>query len=709
MKKIFALSFVPLLLVGGAGCLPKRSVSSSQNTVVDPASQFRPVTQGREWSGQIFLPARESRLENSIFMKVASAPEEYNNVIGKMVRLHWARGTGSATQFLPNIAFNKEELAKAQQGGNVVPLALDGWDKVGPLESLAAARCKGEFVSIPFQNGQAMACAYNRIDRIFVKVLPNTFQAATSLLYVGEEPTVVAGTHYALVKNIRKVKNTQENGTLSVYAAEVYNKGGFHANAVEFGVEEEFGKRPNFTFNEINRSPAASLGWYLYADREGEGKDARFVAKAIEPRALVRVNGEYGRIAGTANGEEFLRFQEGASEPNAYLSQNALTRAAFANLENNFRKVRILPGASKAPLSNANPIEKISVENTQRTFRVGEMGLVVHLFHWITDPAGKKDVQALGLVTGHYSYGMYEVVREPITGELQFDVVYRQVYAQGSDAVISSKVSRSEYMGNFRRGWSNSIATSDVLVRAPWLDNSVDTSSDTKVTNMVPLKIFDDTLSLILHAYRTGSGDGISSVTPWASCVQDSSQALFIAIKRIEKALLASRGAAYCQNPDYGRICGLAEKLKVQFDSSDIFNNAADRGDWLNNSINFDARRTSSNAQNAYESLRSYKTALPRNAFNLFLSAMLKQGANLVLMDNVQIGGFWTPAQKSTGFIPTPATTIVEVVKKMIAEGGQIKEDITIDEIVQMIFKQEGINSIEEINRRFPGLANAVR
>jgi predicted Abi (CAAX) family protease len=447
----------------------------------------------------------------------------------------------------------------------------------------------------------------------------------------------------------------------------------------------------------------------LYADVEGEGNEALFVARGIEPRLVVRVNGDYGKIVGTANGEQFLSYQEGASVPNSYLSRMGLTRGAFGSLENNYRKVRILPGGSKSPLSETAPIEKISVEHTQRTFRNGEVGLVVHLFHWITDPAGKKDVGPLGLVTGHYSYGMYEVVREPITGELQFDVVYRQVYGQGPDAVLSSKVARAEYMGSFRRGWSNAIATSDVLVRASWLDNTVDTSSDTQVSNMVPLKIFDDTLSLMLHAYRTGSGDGISSVTPWASCVQDSSQALFIAIKRIERALVASRGPEYCKNPDYGRICGLAEKLKFQFDSSEIFKNSADRGDWLNNAINLDVRRSNATKQNAYETLQSYKTALPRNAFNLFLSAMLKQGANLVLMDNVQIGGYWTPEQKSSGFVPTPATTIVEVVKKLMADLGQIDEDITMDELVQMILKREGLNSIEDLNRRFPGIVNALR
>ncbi len=702
MSVLFKNVSIALATFVFAGCLPARKVSSVYSTTVDANALFRGVGGPTEWGGQIFLPSRESRSANTVFLKVASAPDSAKHMIGKFVRLSWPKGSASATSYTPNIVFNSEELASAQKAGNVVPTVLSGWDNVGPLESLAAARCTGlKFISVPVGGGTANACDYSRIDRIFVKVAESSFDANTSTLRIAEDPTVVAGTNYTLVKDIRKTNRTWDNGKVAVYQANVYQKGTFDGiTAVEFGVEESFGKRPNFTFNEINRSPAGAAGWYIYADTEVLEGASRHIVRAIQPRALLKINGEYGKIQGTAAGSQFLKYQDGIPPQNPYLLQNAITRPAFARLENNFRKVRIFPGGGQ-PLSEANPIQKIVHENSQRTFRVGETGLVVHLFHWITDPAGKKDVGPLGMVTGHYSYGFYTVMREPITNELQFDVVYHQVYGQGPDAVISSKVSRAEYMGNFRRGWSNSIATSDVLVRAPWLDNSLDDSGNNPNGGVIPMKIFDDTLSLMLHAYRTGSGDGISSVTPWASCVQDSSQALFIAMKRVEKELIARRGAAYCSIPEFGRVCGLANRLQQVFDSSEIFNNALVRGDWINNAINMDIRRTTGRVESGLVTLQSYKTALPRNAFNLFLSSMLESGSNLVLMDNVQIGGFWTPEQKQHTFNPTPATTIVDVVKHMMAQGQQIPPNLTNEQFIQFVLEKEGVKSLEELAQKY--------
>jgi len=670
--------------------------------VADGKTVFRPVTRAGEWSGQIFLPARESRSENTIFVKIATAPQSHQEAIGKLLRMSWLRGKGAATQYTPNIRFNPKELEEAKKAGNLVPVALDGWDSVGPLESLAAARCRGSFGTASIGGKSVKLCDYSRIDRIFVKFTPTVFHPTRDLVEVGQEPTVVAGTHYALAKNIVATGRDADNKRLKMYAANPFQNGSFDSSStIEFGVEEDFGTRPNFTFNKINQSPAAKDGWYLYADVEESG-GARFVLRAIEPRSLVRVAGAYGKIAGTENGKQFLAYQDNIPPSNSYLSKTGITRGAFASLENNFRKVMVVPGASGSPLSDQNPVAPVNLDNGQKVFQAGETGLVVHLFHWITDSAGKRDVGPLGLVTGHYSYGFYEVFQEPIANELQFDVVYRQVYGQGGDAVISSRISRSEYMGSLRRGWSNSIATSDVLVRAPWLDNVLHAGSGAGSQLISPAEVFDDSLSLMLHAYRTGSGDGISSIVPWASCVQDSSQALFIAIHRLEKMLVQSRGADYCRHPQFGRFCGLAKDLKAQFDSSDVFANIPMRGDWLNNAETLQISRTNDQVSNGYEALQSYKTVLPRNAFNLFLGVMLDLGANLLLMENVQIGGYWSAQQKSSQFVPVPATTIVEVVKAKMAEMGVASQTLTTEQFVQFVLKQEGVRSLSDLNSRLP-------
>jgi predicted Abi (CAAX) family protease len=258
-------------------------------------------------------------------------------------------------------------------------------------------------------------------------------------------------------------------------------------------------------------------------------------------------------------------------------------------------------------------------------------------------------------------------------------------------------------MGNFRRGWSNSIATSDVLVRTPWLNAPVDGPAGAPQAGYSPYDILNDSLSLMTQAYRTGSGDGISSVTPWASCVQDSSQALFIALRQTEKLISTTRGADYCSKNEFKGLCNMVTALKSNFEAGEIFENAPMRGDWINNSLNLQIRRSSNAIENGYSALASYKTALPRHAFNLFLNTMLNQGLELLLMDNVQIGGYWTSAQRAQTFTPTPATTVFEVVKSAIekAKGASLKT-LTSEEFVSHLLKAEGVKSLEELNHRYP-------
>jgi predicted Abi (CAAX) family protease len=114
-----------------------------------------------------------------------------------------------------------------------------------------------------------------------------------------------------------------------------------------------------------------------------------------------------------------------------------------------------------------------------------------------------------------------------------------------------------------------------------------------------------------------------------------------------------------------------------------------------------DIRRTTGRVESGLVTLQSYKTALPRNAFNLFLSSMLESGSNLVLMDNVQIGGFWTPEQKQHTFNPTPATTIVDVVKHMMAQGQQIPPNLTNEQFIQFVLEKEGVKSLEELAQKY--------
>lgn len=696
---------VTLLCVAALGCKPREFNQSISQSATSAPGGFRTIALSGEWGGQLLLPAMEHRSDGAVYLKVSQTPDAHKSLLGRILKISWPKIFGSANKFRPNVNFDPKELAEAQKAGNVVPLVLNGWTSVSPLESLVAARCSGQFASSVVQGGKTVSlCEYQPLDRIYVRIKNATL--TSEVLSLSEEPIVVAGTHVTLVNNIQRTNRTEANGRFAVYTANQFMEGKFNdATKIEFLVEESFGKRPNFTFNGINASPAGALGWFLHGEMDSaliEDK-AVFVAKAIEPRAFLRLSGNFEIIEGVTAGQKFTSYQDNLAVKDDYLSKNALTLEKFSQLENNFRRVRILPNGGSNRLSVQSPIKSASYNESNSPFRSGEKGLVVHLFHWISDSTGKKDVGPLGLVTGHYSYGFYEIVREPLTGELQFEVTYQQIYGQGPDGVISARTSRSEYMGNFRRGWSNSIATSDVLVRTPWLNVPIAPSAGAPTAGYTPYDLLNDALSLMTQAYRTGSGDGISSVTPWASCVQDSSQALFIALRQAEKMVANTHGVNFCSKPELKGMCNLVSALKSQFDAADIFENAPVRPDWLNNSLELQIRRSSSAIDNGYAALASYKTALPRNAFNLFLGTMLSQRMELMLMDNVQIGGYWTAAQRAEGFTPVPATTIFEVVRSAVEKArGTSVQKLTSEEFVKHLLQTEGVQRLEDLNDRYP-------
>ena len=49
-----------------------------------------------------------------------------------------------------------------------------------------------------------------------------------------------------------------------------------------------------------------------------------------------------------------------------------------------------------------------------------------------------------------------------------------------------------------------------------------------------------ESIEIMMARYRTGDGTGVSSVTPSTSCVQDSSQALYIAMQKLRQQVISS-------------------------------------------------------------------------------------------------------------------------------------------------------------------------
>jgi len=85
----------------------------------------------------------------------------------------------------------------------------------------------------------------------------------------------------------------------------------------------------------------------------------------------------------------------------------------------------------------------------------------------------------------------------------------------------------AEYSGNLQRGWQGTRPFSDVVVNIPALNHTYRFGDFT----LSPLEELQRELRVMMARYRTGDGTGASIVTPAQSCVQDSNQALFTALR----------------------------------------------------------------------------------------------------------------------------------------------------------------------------------
>ncbi|NJL47862.1 MAG: hypothetical protein HC929_10725 [Leptolyngbyaceae cyanobacterium SM2_5_2] len=169
---------------------------------------------------------------------------------------------------------------------------------------------------------------------------------------------------------------------------------------------------------------------------------------------------------------------------------------------------------------------------------VGDQMLVMHLFGGIGgELAEPRSVP--GTVTGHFAFGLGEVVRDPFTQELRLQVIYDQVYSHNPNGIVSGRTLWAEYTGNLQRGWLGTRPISDVLVNIPALSHTYELGDLT----FSPLNELHRQLVVMMARYRTGDGTGAAIVTPAQSCVQDSSQALYETIQTLHNQVSGSAPA----------------------------------------------------------------------------------------------------------------------------------------------------------------------
>jgi predicted Abi (CAAX) family protease len=340
---------------------------------------------------------------------------------------------------------------------------------------------------------------------------------------------------------------------------------------------DRFGRRLIDPFGLV-RSPLNAEGWLIQG---APATDGVFTVQAIQPRALLAITAQE-EIRDTAAGLDFIRSGNWSTP----LSRRGSLHS------------RALLPDGEAPLR----------------WRVGERALLMHLFGGIGGDDGEPT--PAWTTTGHFSFGEAEVVRDAISGEPRFAIRYHQIYANNPNGIVAGAQDWSAYAGSLQRGWVGTRPFSDLLV--PMGDGALDA---------VALQA-----ELIAARYRSGDGTGVALVTPATSCVQDSAQALWIAIRQLRQE--ASRTGGTNGDRLHLRQLGDAlERLLTPFGRV--------RGDWSENAARISAVGAGGfqTSQRTLDVLLSWRSLLPRRAHDSFAAAFLRAGLPLHVLRTNQIPG----------------------------------------------------------------------
>ncbi len=243
---------------------------------------------------------------------------------------------------------------------------------------------------------------------------------------------------------------------------------------------------------------------------------------------------------------------------------------------------------------------------------VGERALLIHLFGGIGGTAAEPS--PAWTTTGHFAFGEAEVVRDAISGEPRLSIRYHQIYANNPNGIVAGSQHWSAYAGNLQRGWLGSRPFSDVLVPI-----------EPRVLDALALQA-----EILAARYRSGDGGGVAMVTAATSCVQDSSQALWIALQQLRQGVVFDD----LTPADQRRLAKLGRALDRWLTPF-----GRPRPDWRHN-----AARSLDGGGGGFESsqklgdvLLSWNSMLPRRAHDAMAADIARAGLPLWLIRTNQI------------------------------------------------------------------------
>lgn len=565
------------------------------------------------WTGRLILPAFEQRrLEDSVLFEVHSAPPACEKLVGKTVWLRW-RNDPKVREFVSavtrDVCFTQKAI-NSEKAGNVHPHRLNNWQRVGPLESLAGARPQDDMI-VMLKDAQVVRDG----------------SSGWLALEIGGEPVQISGRICALVTILRpEVKGSDR------FLVRHYNRtsgqfdGPFEMIRIPQVPPDPQGV-PRSTNRLIEKSPVNGDGWYIYGERDGDGV---FVTRAIEPREIVRVG------AGELSVPALPAYAEKPAPAPDEVRLGLLACQRYL-LWDNWINTPARKGTAKTVLLAP---ESESEREAISRWKEGDTAIVMHAFGGI---GGKKgDPITFGIVTGHFAYGLAHVVRDSLTGELRFDIEYRQIYAHNPDGIVAGRIKWCNYLGDLQRGWLGNRPVCDFIIKFDAITKDYDFGG----IKLSPMEEFCWQLDVMAARYRIGDGTGASVVTPVTSCVQDSNQALYATIQRMQEKRKSNphiqnwlvSHADDEQTVRFWKLVELAHSLEINLVPLGVV-----VPDWREK-----VDKLAGISKNGEENLRStvikvvttWRTMVPRRAHDTIAGILLQHGAALWAIRTNQVGGF---------------------------------------------------------------------
>jgi predicted Abi (CAAX) family protease len=665
-----SLRLVGLLLLAALSCLvlhgfPLQATSpelpSSQYSVTikapfnqpsyypvnqSPPPNYRPVA---DWVGRLILPSVDQYQTFSshqqetdwAWFQVYSAPPSAQNLVGQTIRLAWSQ-TPSLQTYVKKASRDLRFVPQAEQAfksGVINAVRLNGREQVGPLQSLAGGHPYDDVTvllngDLQVEADQASAIAgITSLEPNQPVPQPLTPLPLSTTLRVKLEPLMTTGRFYGLVKFLAPV--APPNGQLPTACpgeppcpSDWMQVQHYNPATQQFDGAQEVIYIPqqpadwvgvyNMTVRDLAKSPAGQAGWYIYGAKNAQGA---FTVQAMKPRLLVQRQ-PTAVIAGYKAGLNYIAYDS-------------------------WKDIETRKGTIQSVLALADqPLSGTLADHPQDTWKIGDNFLAMHLYGGRGGSHSSHESLVAGTYAGHFSFGAGKVVQDPFTQEPILSYDYLQVYGNGVDGTMAGGNTWANYMGNLQRGVMGTRPVSDTLIKLDTLTEDYQ-FGDTK------LSFFNELLAeltLIGARYRIGDGTGDSAITSATSCVQDSSQAIFLTLARFKRKIqtdpqLITWMTNHPDDPNtkrFKRLVALSRDMAEQLTPFGVV-----RWDWEQNAealigVRSDRQFNSIDdfqIKHLLTGLVSWRTAMPRQGHDEYAAMFLNNGAQLWFLRPNQIGG----------------------------------------------------------------------